>query len=135
VPLLGVLRHSGAVWFRSYCLSLDKMPFIPCLWPEQEGLGAPLELGEVMMGPDVLGAPSSARGRSDSPLLSSRLELHPCNKRHKDKSPGACRAWSCGKPYFSVLSTVRMIKALLRGGNNNYSLELASASEIASPPL
>lgn len=40
VPVLRVLRHSGANRFRSYCLSVDKMPLILCAWQEQEDLGA-----------------------------------------------------------------------------------------------
>lgn len=34
-----ILRHSDTDWFRSCWFFMGKMPLIPCLWQEQEGLG------------------------------------------------------------------------------------------------
>lgn len=143
VPLLSILRHSGADWFGSYCLSLGKMPSIPCLWQEQEALGPPWSWESllVMEGSSSSSSPAPVGVLMPWELLTLREggATPRCSPRgeelRKAKTSSACWAWSCAKPCFSMLSSVRKIKALLRGGNNNYSLELTPASEVASSPF
>lgn len=114
-------------------LAVTEGPGSPLEWEStrREALLLPPQLQCVSQCP---GTSQLRRGRNDSLLLSLRLELWPCKELHKAKSPSSCWAWSCAKTYFYMLSTVRKIKALFRGGNNNYWLELTSASKIASPP-